>query len=180
PHGIDLGPLVPAREARVHTPDGRVDLAPPALLADVPRIDGFLEDGRRGELLLIGRRHMRSNNSWMHNVPSLVKGPDRSALLMHRDDAARLGLVDAPLVRVTSRAGSVVARLAVTDDMMPGVVSLPHGFGHAAAASTMRVAGEVAGPNVNAITDEELLEPLTGSAILSGVEVSVEAEAPAG
>jgi anaerobic selenocysteine-containing dehydrogenase len=163
------------RRERVRTPSGKVRLAPAELIADGARLEAWLDEQRNGGLLLIGRRHMRDNNAWMHNVPSLVKGPDRSRLFMHPDDASRLGLADGAEVRVQSRAGAVVARLLVTDDVMPGVVSLPHGYGHAAVAETMRVAAGVAGVNVNAITDDGLLEPLTGTAILNGVPVGVEA-----
>ena len=175
PHGVDLGPLVPMRRERVRTPSGRVALAPPALVADVDRVERWLEAARGGELLLIGRRHLRSNNSWMHNLRPLVKGPDRATLLMHPADAAARGLASGASVRVKSRAGEVTARLEVTADLMRGTVSLPHGFGHASAAATMRVAGAVPGPNANDVTDEQLLEPLTGTAILNGVGVSVEA-----
>jgi anaerobic selenocysteine-containing dehydrogenase len=112
----------------------------------------------------------------MHNVRSLVKGPDRAQLLMHPADAARLGLAQGARVRVRSRAGEVSATLALTEDMRPGVVSLPHGFGHAAAADTLRVAGALAGPNVNVLTDPETVEPLVGASILSGVVVSVTRE----
>ena len=124
---------------------------------------------------MIGRRHVRSNNSWMHNLRSLVKGPDRATLQMHPDDAVRLGLAGGASVRVKSRAGAVTARLEVTDDVMPGIVSLPHGFGHQAAAATMKIAGALPGPSANAVTDELMLEPLTSTAILQGVPVTVEA-----
>ena len=153
PHGIDLGPLVPMGRERVRTPDGRVDLAPEVLLADVSRVETWLAERRNGGLLLIGRRHLRSNNSWMHNLRSLVKGPDRSALLVHPDDAARHGLVEGATCRVKSRAGEVRARVAITRDIMPGVVSLPHGYGHAAAADTLHVAGPLPGANINVLTD---------------------------
>jgi anaerobic selenocysteine-containing dehydrogenase len=175
PHGIDLGPLVPMGRERVRTPSGRVDLVPAALVADVGRVEGWIEAARTGSLSMIGRRHVRSNNSWMHNLRSLVKGPDRATLQMHPDDALRLGLAGGAPVRVKSRAGAVTARLEVTDDVMPGIVSLPHGFGHEAAASTMKIAGAVPGPNANAVTDELMLEPLTSTAILQGVPVTVEA-----
>jgi anaerobic selenocysteine-containing dehydrogenase len=180
PHGVDLGPLVPSRRARVRTPGARVRLAPEVFVREVPRIDRWLDDhGSPGEgagLRLVGRRHLRSNNSWMHNLRSLVKGPDRAQLLMHPVDAARLGLAQGSRVRVRSRAGEVPATLAVTEDMRPGVVSLPHGFGHAAAAETLRVAGALAGPNVNVLTDAETVEPLVGASILSGLSVSVTRE----
>jgi anaerobic selenocysteine-containing dehydrogenase len=165
PHGIDLGPL---REGRRHdvvrTVDRRVRLAPPALVADVPRLERWVDERARSapDLVLVGRRHLRSNNSWMHGVHSLVKGPDRRQLLMHPDDVARLGLSAGARVRVASRAGSVSARLASTTDVMPGVVSLPHGFGD---------------PNANAITDEELVEPVAGTSILNGVPVTVTLDA---
>jgi anaerobic selenocysteine-containing dehydrogenase len=175
PHGIDLGPLVPAAAKRVRTAKKRVQLVPGPLVDDVGRVDRWLEEhgAANGGLLLIGRRHLRSNNSWMHNAPSLVKGPDRAALLMSPHDATRLGLAEGGSVRVKSRAGEVTARLSITETMMPGVVSLPHGFGHASAADTMRVAGALAGPNVNALTDEAVVEPLTGTAVLNGVPVVV-------
>ncbi len=179
-HGIDLGPLVPSRGAHLRTPDGRVRLAPDALVADVDRLDRWVDDARDAGLVLIGRRHLRSNNSWLHNARSLVKGPDRSMLMMHPDDAKRLGLADGARVRVRSRVGEVEVVLAVTDDMMPGVVSLPHGFGHAAARATLRVAGALPGPNANALTDELLVEPVIGTSVLNGVPVVVEQAKAAG
>jgi anaerobic selenocysteine-containing dehydrogenase len=178
PHGIDLGPLVPGRKRRVRTPGNRVELAPPLFLADANRLDAWIDAGRGTDLLLIGRRHVRSNNSWMHNLRSLVKGPDRSGLLMHPLDAARLGIESGVDVKITGRTGAVTAKVAVTDTVVPGVVSLPHGFGHGAAATTLRVAGALAGANANEITDENRLEPLTGSAILTGVPVTVERVLP--
>jgi anaerobic selenocysteine-containing dehydrogenase len=178
-HGVDLGPLAPSRERCVRTEDGRMRLAPASLVADVPRLSRWVDAARDarggGALVLVGRRHLRSNNSWMHNLASLAKGSDRSRLLMHTRDAAARSLVDGARVRVKSRVGSVEATLTVTDDVMPGVVSLPHGFGHAPAAETMRLAGAVAGPNVNALTDEERVEPVVGTSILNGVVVEVEA-----
>jgi anaerobic selenocysteine-containing dehydrogenase len=171
PHGVDLGPLVPRRAEVLRTPDGKVDLAPPLLVNDLPRVDRWLE--APPQLVLIGRRHVRSNNSWMHNCRSLVKGPDRSSLLMHPSDAAERGLGDGQSVRVTSRVGSVTARLERSDSVMPGVVSLPHGFGHADVKDTMKVAGATAGQSANALTDEQRLDPLTGTAALNGVPVTV-------
>ncbi|MFT3764667.1 MAG: molybdopterin-dependent oxidoreductase [Minicystis sp.] len=178
PHGIDLGPLVPMRDKRVRTPSRKVQLAPPALTVDLPRLDQWLSEPQNGDLLLIGRRHMRSNNSWMHNLRPLVKGRDRATLQMHPEDAARRGLAGGATVRVKSRAGEVQTKLEVTDEMMPGIVSLPHGFGHAQAADTLRVAGSVPGPNANEVTDASQVEPLTGTAILNGVTVSVELAGP--
>ncbi len=174
PHGIDLGPLVPMGRARVVTRDGLVDLAPAALTPDVARVSAWLSRESTEGLVLIGRRHVRSNNSWMHNLHSLTKGPDRSMLLMHPDDARARGLSDGERVRVSSRVGSVEAKLSLSDEVRLGVVSLPHGFGHAAAKDTLRIAGALEGPNMNAITDDRLLEPLTATAILNGVDVRVE------
>jgi anaerobic selenocysteine-containing dehydrogenase len=172
PHGIDLGPLMPGRLQRVRKPGGKVDLAPGDLLADLGRVAEQIERAEE-PLVLIGRRHMRSNNSWMHNCPSLVKGPERSALLVHPTDAMRHGLTSGGLARVTSRVGEVTVTVLVTDEVMPGVVSLPHGFGHSAVKGTLRVAGAVSGANANALTDDLVVEPLTGSAVLTGVPVRV-------
>jgi anaerobic selenocysteine-containing dehydrogenase len=178
PQGIDLGPLRPMRKERVFTPTGKVDIAPPAFAGEPARLERWLEAQRAGSLLLIGRRHMRSNNSWMHNLHSLVKGPDRSALFMHPEDARRLGLIDGTTVRVTSRVGSITAKLAVSKDVMPAVVCLPHGFGHSDARDTMKIAGALGGANANAITDDLFVEPLTGTAVLNGVPVIVAALEP--
>jgi anaerobic selenocysteine-containing dehydrogenase len=179
PHGIDLGPLVPQREKKVLHEGGRVDLAPPPLLEDAARLDGWLAAQRDSGMVLIGRRSLRTNNSWMHNCASLVKGKDRATLLMHPKDAARLGLADAQTVKVSSRVGSVLAPLEVTDELLPGVVSLPHGYGHqalpGAGPGAQPIARATPGPNVNALTDELLVEPLIGTAILNGVPVQIEA-----
>ncbi len=150
-----------------------VDLAPADLVADLARVAAWIDAQHDAGLVLIGRRHLRSNNSWMHNAPSLMKGADRASLMMHPEDASARGLTTGDPVRVESRAGAVDARLEVTANVRPGVVSLPHGFGHAVARDTLRVAGAVAGPNMNAVTDDALVEPLTGTAVLSGVPVSV-------
>jgi anaerobic selenocysteine-containing dehydrogenase len=168
PHGIDLGPLVPRREPT------KVDLAPALLVGEIARVERWLAERPDG-LVLIGRRHLRTNNSWMHNCPSLVKGPDRATLLMHPDDAAALGLAAGAEVRVKSNVGEVACRLELSGDVMRGVVSLPHGYGHAASAPHMRVAGATPGPNINALTDPQTVEPLIGTAILNGVPVTVHA-----
>ena len=178
PHGIDLGPLTPCAREKVHTKDRKVDVAPPVLMADLPRLEAWIEakqKERERPLLLIGRRHLRTNNSWMHNVRSLVKGPDRATLLVHVEDARRLNLAAGQQVKVTSRVGSVTVSVTPTEDIMPGVVSLPHGYGHGAAKETMKIAGATPGPNVNALTDDLLVEPVLGTAILNGVPVTVEA-----
>jgi anaerobic selenocysteine-containing dehydrogenase len=160
PHGIDLGPLVRSDGRRVRTSDGRACLAPSALVADLDRLEAWVDDrGAQGDLLLVGRRHLRSNNSWMNELPSLSKGPDRATLMVHPDDATRAGLTSGCRARVRSRAGSLEVTVQVTDEMMPGVVSLPHGFARA---------------NANALTDETRVEPVVGTSILNGVPVTIE------
>src|SRR6185436_13895873 len=129
PHGIDFGALEPRIPDVLRTPSGKIELAPPALVADVERLRAGLARAADG-MLLIGRRDLRSNNSWMHNAPVLVKGKARCTMLVHPNDAARLGLVDGALARVTSRAGAVAVPVEITDAMMPGVVSIPNGWGH--------------------------------------------------
>jgi anaerobic selenocysteine-containing dehydrogenase len=176
PHGIDLGPLQPRLPEVLRTPSGKVELAPPEILADVPRLAAALDAPAPG-LLLIGRRDLRSNNSWMHNLPLLVRGPQRCTAWVHPDDAARLGLTDGADARVSSRAGAIVVPVEVTDDVMPGVVSIPHGWGHDTPGAALRVAREHAGVNSNVLTDELDLEAITGTAVLNGIPIVVE---PAG
>ena len=125
------------------------------------------------DLVLIGRRDLRSNNSWMHNLPLLVRGPERCTLHVHPDDAARLGLVDGGRATVRSRVGEVEAPVEVTEEIRPGVVSLPHGWGHDLDGVELRVARANAGVNSNLLTDEQVVEPLTGNAVLNGIPVDV-------
>ncbi|MBN8611299.1 MAG: molybdopterin-dependent oxidoreductase [Deltaproteobacteria bacterium] len=167
-HGVDLGPIEPSasRHERRHV------LAPDALVRDVPRLEAWVDAGPGDGLVLIGRRHLRSNNSWMHNLPALAKGPDRARLLVHPDDAITIGATGT-IVRVTSRAGSVEAVLETSDTMMRGVVSLPHGFGQSEVNGTLRVAGALPGPSANALTDELVVEPVLGTSILNGVPVAL-------
>ena len=175
PHGVDLGPLEPRMPEVLRTPSGRIELAPEALVADVPR----LHDGARRaaadpeQLVLIGRRHLRSNNSWMHNLPLLVRGPERCTLHVHPDDAARLALADGAPATVRSRVGELRATVEVTEDIRPGVVSLPHGWGHDVDGVEMDVARAHAGINSNVLTDEAVVEPLTGTAVLNGIPVTL-------
>ena len=134
-----------------------------------------LDNGHRDGLVLVGRRHLRSNNSWMHNVNVLVKGKERCTLQVHPDDAARLALDDGAEARVVSRVGAVVAQVEVTDSVMPGVVSLPHGWGHDRPGTRMNVAAAHAGVNSNVLTDELVVDPLSGNAVLNGIPVEVSA-----
>jgi anaerobic selenocysteine-containing dehydrogenase len=178
-HGIDYGPLEhDPSERRFRTKDRRANVAPDPLVADVPRVAAWVDANaaKRGSLVLIGRRHLRSNNSWLHNVRSLAKGPDRSRLMVHPEDAARLGLEEGCTARVKSRSGEATVLVTITDDVMPGVVSLPHGFGQKAAASTLRVAGALPGVSANALTDDQRVEPIIGTSILNGVDVVIERE----
>jgi len=176
-HGIDLGPLEPQLPEILNTADGAVDLVPPLLAGDVPRLVAWQRarsEGSAGDgLLLVGRRHVRSNNSWMHNVRSLVKGPDRCTLTVHPDDATRLGLRDGEPARVRSRVGELTAPVEVSEDIMPGVVSLPHGYGHDAPGVKLAVARAHAGVNSNLLTDEALLDELSCNGVLNGIPVEV-------
>jgi anaerobic selenocysteine-containing dehydrogenase len=173
PHGIDLGPLTSRLPGVLRTPSGKIELAPEPLIADVARLRASLEEVRNGHMVLVGRRHLRSNNSWMHNLPILVKGPARCTLQVHPDDASRLSLVDGETACVTSAAGEIEAVVEVTDTVRAGVVSLPHGWGHDAEGATMRVAAGHAGVNSNLLTDETLIDPLSGNAVLNGIPVTV-------
>lgn len=178
PHGIDLGPLRPAFPERLRTKDRRIDLTPEIFVKDVGRLRTFLAEreaaGAVESLELIGRRHLRSNNSWMHNVPKLVSGADRCTLMIHPTDADRRQVADGDLVRVRSRVGEVRVRAELTDSIMPGVVSLPHGFGHSRAGTRMSVAEKHSGVSINDLTDELLLDELTGNAAFCGVAVEVQ------
>ena len=174
PHGVDLGPLEPRLPDALRTPSGRIELAPAPIVADVPRLREALARPLDDEaLVLVGRRQLRSNNSWMHNLELLVSGPERCTLHVHPDDAARLGLADGERARVRNRVGELEATVEVTDAVMRGVVSLPHGWGHDAPGSRLGVAVEHAGVNSNALADEALVDALSGNAVLNGIPVAV-------
>ncbi|MCX5042222.1 molybdopterin-dependent oxidoreductase [Aldersonia sp. NBC_00410] len=168
PHGIDLGPLQPQLDERLCTESRRVELAPPALVDDVARLREYIARARP-ELVLIGRRQLRSNNSWMHNVASLVGGSNTCTLQINPADVDRLGLGDQAVVK--SAAGELTVPLEPTDAIMPGVVSLPHGWGHA--RSTQSVAAANAGVNANELTDDALIDVLSGNAVFNGVPVTL-------
>jgi len=185
PHGIDLGPLEPRLPDMLRTPSGMVELAPEMLVADVARLRAALDVRRAGaggpdgngqadgSLTLIGRRQLRSNNSWMHNVDVLVKGRPRCTLLVHPDDAGRLGLVDGGRAEVTSRAGAVTIPVEVTEAIRPGVVSIPHGWGHDRPGARLGVAERHAGVNSNLLAESDRFDPLSGTAVLNGIPVTV-------
>ncbi len=174
PHGIDFGALEPRLPEILRTPSGRIELASPALVADIPRLAAAIQTLAADRLVLVGRRHLRSNNSWMHNIEVLVKGKPRCTLHVHPEDAVELGLVHGGFAKVTSRVGSVDAPVEVTDEIRPGVVSLPHGWGHGVAGTRLRVAGERAGVNSNVLADHESIDPLSGTSVLNGIPVTVE------
>jgi anaerobic selenocysteine-containing dehydrogenase len=181
PDGIDLGPLTSRIPEMLRTPSGRIELAPPPLLADLQRVAADL-DGAMPELVIIGRRQVRSNNSWMHNLPVLAKGQShyqsRCTALVHPADAAKLGLSDGDLARISANARSIEAQVEISDEMMPGVVSLPHGWGHNQPGTKLNVASERPGANLNALFDENWRDPLSGNAVLSGIPIRMEALSP--
>lgn len=172
PHGIDLGPLKPRVTEVLRTRSGRIELLPEPIAADLPRLRRALGD-RPAPLVLVGRRHLRSNNSWMHNVGSLTGGSNVCTLQIHPDDAARLGLVDGATARIESSGGGIEAPAEITDTVRSGVVSLPHGWGHSRPGTRMTVADAHPGANVNQLLDGTLLDPLSGTAVLNAIPVSV-------
>jgi anaerobic selenocysteine-containing dehydrogenase len=176
PEGVDLGPLRPTMPTRLQTADQRIDLAPELLVADLGRLRAAIDSTEAvspEELLLIGRRHRQDCNSWMHNTRRLTRGKPRHQLLMHPKDLAERGIEDGAVVRVSSRVGSVDVEVSGVDDMMPGVVSLPHGYGHQVAGTGMRHAATVAGVSINDLTDPDRLD-VSGNAALNGVPVTVQ------
>jgi anaerobic selenocysteine-containing dehydrogenase len=173
PHGLDLGPLRPRLPDVLSTASGKVELAPPEITGDVERLLAETAGPATEGLVLIGRRHLRSNNSWMHNVAALNGGSNSCTLLVHPDDAGRLGLADGKDARLTTRTGSVVAPVEVSDTIRPGVVSLPHGWGHAVAGTRAAVAGARPGVNSNLLGDDRLVDVPTGTAAVNGIPVEV-------
>jgi anaerobic selenocysteine-containing dehydrogenase len=177
PHGIDLGPLKPRLPQRLLTPNKRINVAPEILVNDVQRLYQSLKDTdtHNGfEYLLIGRRHLRDNNSWMHNSERLVKGRNRCTLMVHTADAQKLNIDNQSIVKVSSRVGCVELPVEITDCMMPGVISMPHGYGHARKGVQLDVAAKYAGVSINDLTDEYVVDELTGNAAFNNVAVKVE------
>jgi anaerobic selenocysteine-containing dehydrogenase len=173
PHGRDFGALVPRVPEILRTPSGKVELAPAVFIDDLARLAGAMPELEARSYVLVGRRHLRSNNSWMHNINVLVKGTPRCTLQVHPDDAAELGLTDGGAVSVISRVGAVVAPVEVTDAIRRGVVSLPHGWGHDLKGVSMRVAAEHAGVNSNVLSDDRAMDPLSGTSVLNGIPVEL-------
>ncbi|WP_327723765.1 molybdopterin oxidoreductase family protein [Streptomyces europaeiscabiei] len=172
PHGIDLGPLKPRLPQPLKTVSGRIELLPQPIVDDLPRLRSALRERPDG-LVLIGRRHLRSNNSWLHNIPALTGGTNRCTLHIHPDDASRLGLADGDAVRIKGAGGEVTAPVEVTDVVRRGVVSLPHGWGHDRPGTRMSHAAIDPGVNVNQLLDGSLLDPLSGNAVLNGIPVEL-------
>ncbi|WP_373553614.1 molybdopterin-dependent oxidoreductase [Haliscomenobacter sp.] len=176
PHGIDLGPLEPSLPQRLFIPGKRIPLAPLDLLKDLQRVDSLLDETKSTPdfpFLLIGRRHLRDNNSWMHNTQRLMRGRNRCTLHMHPQDAEQLHLQDQQVVKVASRVGEIELPVEISTSIMPGVVSMPHGYGHARQGVQLDVAKQYAGASINDLTDEYVLDELTGNSAFSGAKVRV-------
>ena len=170
--GIDLGPLQPRLPELLRTPSGKIELAPAMLLQDLTRVQAALQQPMPA-LQLIGRRQVRSGNSWMHNLPVLAKGPFRCTALIHPQDAANAGLQDGAQAKLSNQQGELLVQVELSDAMMPGVISLPHGWGHDLANTQMQVASERPGVNLNALLSDQVRDPLSGNAVLSGVAVQI-------
>ncbi|MFI8964201.1 molybdopterin-dependent oxidoreductase [Streptomyces sp. NPDC053493] len=174
PHGIDLGPLEPRLPGLLKTRSGRIELLPEPIAADLPRLRAALDAALEpGTLQLVGRRHLRSNNSWLHNIPALAGGSNRCTLQVHPEDAARLGLVAGGAARIKAEGGELEAEVEITDTVRRGVVSLPHGWGHDRPGTRLTVAAGRPGVNVNQLLDGSRLDPLSGTAVLNGFPVDV-------
>ena len=174
PHGVDLGPMVPRLRAALATPERRIRLVPALMKQGMAALQAEREPvASPSALLLIGLRHLRSNNSWMHNIAALAKGPDRSCLEIHPDDARDRQIADGALVRIATRKGAIEVTASISSRVRPGVVSLPHGHGHGDPGTRMAVAARMGGANFNALTDEDEWDRLSGIAVLNGIPVEV-------
>jgi anaerobic selenocysteine-containing dehydrogenase len=170
--------LIPCLPARLRTSDKRIELAPEVLVKDVGRVKEKFDGASlpsNGHLLLIGRRELRSNNSWMHNSERLVRGKSQCTILMNPTDAAHRHLEKGQMVCVQSRVGSVVVPIEISEEMMPGVVSIPHGWGHDRLGIQLEVAQQHAGESINDLTDNLAIDALCGTAAFNGIWVGVEA-----
>ena len=179
PHGIDLGPLQPCLPDRLFSSDGKIELAPAEFLEGIEQVEALLSEavpsrsGSRFDLQLIGRRDPRTNNSWLHNSHRLVKGKPRCLALINTADANARGIEDGDTVTVRSRVGEISIPASLTDDIMPGVISIPHGWGHDLEGVRLRIATRHGGVNTNILTDQDYLDTLSGNAALNGVPVSL-------
>lgn len=179
-HGVDLGPLESRGKGVLNTRGGKIDLAPDLVVNDMGRVAQVLSASVRGAptLLLIGRRTLRSMNSWLHNSHAMVKGPNRCTLMIHPDDASHRDIQQGSRVRLKSRVGEIFLPALITDEMMPGAVCMPYGWGHDRAGAKLSVASQHAGASMNDVVDERLFDEVGGTAVLDGVPVQVSA-APA-
>jgi anaerobic selenocysteine-containing dehydrogenase len=171
--GIDLGPHRPRIPELLRTTSGKIEIAPELLVADLARAEAALGEDAPA-MVLIGRRDLRSNNSWMHNLPILAKGPNRCTALVNPLDAARLGLGDGGKAVISASGRQIVVAVEYSTDMMEGVVSVPHGWGHDLGGTRMALAARNPGANVNAILDENARDPLSGNSVLNGIAVTLE------
>ena len=178
PHGVDLGPLKPMLPQALKHKDQKIHLNVDFYQADLDRVQVMMQEYDATQILLIGRRHVRSNNSWLHNSQRLIKGKSRCTLMLHPDTASAHNIEDGQQVKVTSRVGSVVIAAEVTDELMPNVVSIPHGFGHGRTGVKQKIAQAHAGVSVNDLTDETLIDTLSGNAAVNGVPVQLAAITP--
>jgi anaerobic selenocysteine-containing dehydrogenase len=179
PHGIDLGPLIPLLPNRLRTNNKRICLAPDEMLQDMVRVKKVFEKLKANptpsndKFLLIGRRHLRNNNSWMHNLPKLMTGVNRCTAMIHPMDAERLGIKKDSQVKIKSRVGEIIIPVEITDEIMQGVVSIPHGFGHHRKDTKLSIAPEHIGVSINDITDEVEIDEFSGNAAFNGTPVEI-------
>jgi anaerobic selenocysteine-containing dehydrogenase len=181
PHGMDLGPLTPSLLRRLETPDNKIHCAPEVIVADLARVESQLlsDTAAKEGLLLVGRRHVRSNNSWMHNSHRLVKGPRRDQLWMNPADAASRGIHEGDEVTLASRVGEIHVTAKVTDRVMAGVVNLPHGFSQKREGVRLSIASTIPGASYNDVSDEAAMDAVSGNAAVNATPVSVARLAPA-
>ena len=177
PHGLDFGPLQPVMPKLLFTADKKIDLAPADFISELDVVDNYFFNSsyQKKPLVLISRRHLRSNNSWMHNSERLTKGIDRCTVQVNPKDARTAGLEHGNVVQVKSEQGSIQLKLETTDEMMPGVISIPHGWGHGREGTKQKIANQRAGSSINTLTSSKDLDSLSGNAALSGVPVSLHA-----
>ncbi|TGM60347.1 molybdopterin-dependent oxidoreductase [Leptospira vanthielii] len=178
PHGVDLGPLQPSFPERLYTEDKRIHLFPEILKEDLPRLKSKFSEWEKftsdkSQFLLIGRRHLRSNNSWMHNLPKLMTGKPRCTVMIHPSDANHLGIINDEEVIVESSVGKIQIPVEITEELMQGVVSIPHGFGHNRSGTNQKVATEFSGVSINDLTDDQAIDEFSGNAAFSGIKVSI-------
>jgi len=173
-NGYDMGPLQPRLPDRLKTDHGKIECMPEPVMPDLDAFEQSLSSANDNAFLLIGRRHVRSNNSWLHNSRRLIKGPDRCTMMIHPDSADALGLSDGAMAKVSNAIGTVELAAEITDDVMPGVISIPHGYGHGKKGVKLSVAQERPGVSCNDLTDPGIIDKLSGNAVLNGVPVNVE------